>query len=36
MHLYNEEAARGNILITKHEIIENKTSGDFSRELEKT
>ena len=24
------------MLITKHEIIENKISGDFSRELEQT
>ena len=36
VHFYNEETARGNKLITEHEIIENKTSGDFSRELEKT
>jgi len=24
------------MLLTKHEIIENRTSGDFSRELQKT
>ena len=35
MHFYNEETARGNMLITKHEIIENKISGNISRELEK-
>lgn len=32
----NENATRGNMLLTKHEIIENRTSGDFSRELQKT